>query len=69
VSDYSAAAMLDALLRRIRAKDPDDRADAAREGAEEMHKALPESLSARKAIEEDRRRKAEMDRMLREASR
>lgn len=42
---------------------------AGREVADEIHAALPESLSARGAIEEDRRRKAMIEQMLAESSR
>lgn len=38
--------------------------EEAKAGAEEANKALPEAVSARKAIEEDRRRKALIDRQL-----
>ncbi len=52
-------------IRRWWSSDGEGRPEG-KDVAEEIHKKLPESLSARRAIEEDRRRKAQMDRMLEE---
>jgi hypothetical protein len=40
--------------------DADEAQPASRDVAEEAHKALPDSLSARRAVEEDRRRKKKL---------
>lgn len=60
---------LELIMRRLMAQGLEEKASTSRDVDEEMNKALPESLSARKALEEDRRRKRMMDEMLREANR
>ncbi len=58
--------LFDAVFRRLKAK-PEDVAQTSKDVDEEIHIRLPEELSARKAIEEDRRRKKAIDDMLRDS--
>ena len=64
----SIQAMIQALRSRFA---PDPAADLARAqaGAEALSQVLPSPVMPRAAIEEDRRRKAAMDQMLRDAAR
>lgn len=60
------AGLWEAFLAWLAAKGGEQNQAAGQNVAEEANKALPESLSARPGIEEDRRRKAMIDSFLRE---
>lgn len=57
----TAKAMAEALRRRLSGKSVDERAEAAKEGAEEASKALPSALMPRQAIERKRKQLEEID--------
>lgn len=54
-------------LRQWFASEGEQAQPAGKDVADAMNRAMPDAVSARSAIEQDRRRKAEMDRMLRES--
>lgn len=61
---------IEALKRKLKAKTQDEDVEASKAAAEAINEALPDELSARKAILEDRRRKKKLiDDMLRNADR
>lgn len=57
------------LLRQWLTSTPEQNQPTSQAVADELNRLLPNELSARPGIEEDRRRKAAMDEMLREANR
>ncbi len=69
-----AGISIDAMIKAIRARGSGaggtgGEAEAARAGAEQIARKLPSAVMPMQAIDEDRRRKAQMDQMLRDASR
>lgn len=68
MNDETESASLFERLRQWLASSPQEAQPAGQAVADEINRALPESLSARPGIEEDRRRKAMIEEMLRSAN-
>ncbi len=68
MNDQEQASIFE-MLRRWFQSSPQEAQPAGQGVADAINQALPESLSARPALEEDRRRKAAIDEMLRGADR